>query len=125
MIQDTFRVVFCGEFLEGNEPETVKANIAKLFKLDKENPADLVKLEKLFSGRKLVIKDKINKVTAQRYQQAISDAGAKCAIEQNILEQRKGQRRKRGDRRAVRRTSSILPDRRVKPGRRKTDIKIE
>lgn len=125
MKQDTFRVVFRGEVIEGNAPDEVKSNMAKLFKLDMDEPDQLAKLEKLFSGHKLVIKDKISKEKALQYKQAMANAGARCAIEQNVLEQRKGQRRKRGDRRTVRRTSAILPDRRVKPGRRKTDNRIE
>ena len=122
---DTFRVIFRGEVLEGNDPIKVKSNMAKLFKLDMDDPDHLAKLEKLFSGRTLVIKDKISKADALKYKQAISEAGAQCSIEPNMLEQRKDQRRKRGDRRTVRRTSAIQPDRRTKPGRRKSDKKIE
>ena len=50
MFDSKFNVVFSGEILEGFSTESVKANLAKRFKLP---PSDL---NKLFCGKEVVVK---------------------------------------------------------------------
>ncbi len=69
-----FEVVFKGGLVDGFDPDTVKNNIARLFKTDTEN------LEKLFSGQCYVIKGDLDEQTAQKYQNAMKKAGAICQI---------------------------------------------
>lgn len=122
MAPTTYRVVFSGKIKQGCDPNQVKSNLAGIFKLDPKQPEHLSKLKRLFSGQPVVIKDKLSKSEAEKYQSVISGAGCVSKIEPTHLEERrKDQRRKRGDRRSVRRSSSILPDRRTNPGRRDSD----
>lgn len=118
----TYRVVFSGKIKQGCDPNQVKKNLAKIFKLDPARPEQLAKLKKLFSGQPVVIKDKLSKPEAEKYHRVISGAGCISRMEPTLdNERRRDQRRKRGDRRSVRRSSSILPDRRTNPGRREAD----
>lgn len=122
MKTDVYRVIFMGQIVTDTDHHQVKINMAKLFKLDPTRQEHFSKLKRMFSGRKIVIKDKLFKADADKYQQAITQAGGVSHIElMPGADQRKDHRRKRGERRSVRRTSSILPDRRKNRGRRKTD----
>lgn len=98
-----------------------------LFKLDPNNQQHAQKIERLFSGRAVVIKEGINASTAEAYVNAIAKAGGEAHIKpkselpDGVDERRFTLRRKQGDRRASRRTSAILPDRRKDRGRRNSD----
>ena len=78
----------------------------------------------------MVVKVGLQLEQAQRYQEVIEQAGAMTEIESDPdgaffapgeKERRIEQRRKLGDRRAIHRSSSILPDRRKNTGRRESD----
>jgi len=69
-----FEVVFQGRLVDGADPGTVKKNIASLFNTDAAN------LEKLFSGKRFVIKGNLDEQTAQKYRLAMEKAGAVCQI---------------------------------------------
>ncbi len=127
---ETFRVVFKGGIATGFTPDQVKHGLAKIFTLDANRPADAGKLKQLLSGRQVVIKAGLSREQARQYQQMIAETGAVVEIgvdpanqyyAPGYKERRHEQRRKKGDRRTIRRTSSILPDRRSGHGRRNTD----
>jgi len=126
---NAFRVTFRGEIEPGYRLEEVKSNLAKLFKLDVSNQLHLQKIDRLFSGRTVVIKEGLSKTSAQAYLSAIAKAGGKGYIKikigapDGIEERRTFLRRKQGDRRAKPRLSAILPDRRKDKGRREGDPK--
>ncbi len=126
---NNFRVTFRGEILDGWQPHEVKANMAGLFKLDPSNPLHVQKISRMFSGRTVVIKEGIDKLSAQTYIDAISRAGAKAYIKikvgppDGIKERRLSMRRMQIDRRTIARRSSIVPDRRKSRGRRESDPK--
>lgn len=132
---ETFRIVFKGALAAGYTPEQVKNGLAKIFTLDPSEPTDASKLKQLLSGRPVVIKKGLTREQASRYQQVIAGAGALAEIGTDPAEQHAAPgtrdrrlnhlRRKAGDRRAVRRSSSILPDRRFNRGRRSKDPRIE
>jgi len=127
MNTNAFRITFSGQVKQGWDPEDVKANMAGLFKLDPSNQQHVQKINRLFSGRTVVIKDGINKSTAQAYADAIARAGGEAYIKikigppDGIEERRSSMRRMQVDRRATARLSAILPDRRKSRGRRESD----
>lgn len=129
MNTEIFRVTFHGEVIQGWDPDEVKANMLRLFKLDTNNPQHMQKLDKLFSGHKVIIKEGLSAKAAQTYIEAIAKAGGEANIDPKdvpppgVDERRSAQRRKKGDRRGSPRLSSILPDRRKPGGRRHSDIK--
>ncbi|MBD3305145.1 heavy metal-binding domain-containing protein [candidate division KSB3 bacterium] len=71
----SYRVVFAGEIAPGQDLETVKANVAALYKMPVE------RCERLFSGRRVTIKDRVDYRTAEKYVHAFERVGAVCYIE--------------------------------------------
>jgi hypothetical protein len=65
-----YSVVFKGEVATGQDPETVKARLAQLFKID---PA---KAAALFNPKGVPIKKRLDEATAKKYQLAMQKAGA-------------------------------------------------
>lgn len=74
MAEPDFQVVFDGQLVEGADPAEVKANIAKLFKME------IAKVEPLFSGRRTVVKRGLDEAAAQKYRIAFERAGAVATI---------------------------------------------
>ncbi len=74
MTAGQYKVVFRGAVREGFSVETVKTNLAKLFKID------AARVESLFSGNPIVVKQGIDAPTAKRYLAALTDAGAVCEM---------------------------------------------
>lgn len=74
-----YQVEFFGQTLPGFDLDQVKQNLTRLLKLD------AAKLEPLFSGRKTILKRNIDKATADKYQQALAQAGAQVNIVEQIL----------------------------------------
>lgn len=70
-----YRIVFDGELVPGFPLETVKANLARLFK------SDAAKIERLFGNGPVNIKRDLGEEVAQRYLQALRHAGAQARIE--------------------------------------------
>lgn len=68
-------VVFAGEILPGNDPDTVKQNLARLFKID------AAKVEAFFQGKPRVIKKSVDRPTADKFVQALEKAGAKALLQ--------------------------------------------
>jgi len=135
MSESLYKVVFSGRIADGNEIDIVMKNMAKLFNLDPSNERDFSKISKMFSGRRVIIKSSVDDATANKYKAAFVKAGAICDIEPEknsaesppepakpvFNERRHSQRRKLVNRRALKRTSAILPDRRKGKSRRSID----
>lgn len=77
----TFEVVFQGQVQPGLDPVQVRARVGQLFQVDQRQ------LEMLFSGRRIVIKGGLDVAAAQRYQQAIERAGARCEVRASAAQQ--------------------------------------
>ena len=75
MAEESYDVVFYGQ-LSGIYPiEQVKKNFEKLFKMGSQ------KVENLFTGKKVKIKNSVNFDTAQKFNKAFEKAGAVCVLE--------------------------------------------
>ncbi|PKM45229.1 MAG: hypothetical protein CVV05_07640 [Gammaproteobacteria bacterium HGW-Gammaproteobacteria-1] len=74
MSENTFAVVFTGQLVEGAAAEQVKANFARLFKVEME------KVAPMFTGKPVTIKRGVDAATARKYQQALQQAGAVCSV---------------------------------------------
>jgi hypothetical protein len=69
-----YQIIFRGALAEGADPAAVKRNLATLFKTDES------RIEALFSGKAVVIKNGVDRKTALAYQAALKKAGALCEI---------------------------------------------
>lgn len=74
MESEKFNLVFRGEVLPKQDMNVVKKNMAGLFKLPMET------IEKLFSGRDIVLKKNLDLSAANRYRVAIKKAGARVNL---------------------------------------------
>lgn len=73
-----YKLVFDGTIQDGTDKEAVKKNIAKLYRVPLE------KCEKMFSGKPVVIKDRLDKTLAQKYKKAFEQTGAICQVHVSI-----------------------------------------
>ncbi len=71
-----YEVVFYGKLLEGFDETAVKFQVAQLFK------TGLDQVERMFTGKRVVIRNKLDLETAQKYLIAMKKRGAECSIEQ-------------------------------------------
>ncbi|MDX1803220.1 MAG: hypothetical protein R3292_04010 [Alcanivorax sp.] len=74
MSEQRYHVVFSGELVAGADPETVKANLARLFKMD------AARVDKLFSGQPVVLKKNADQATAMKFRAVLKQAGAVCEM---------------------------------------------
>ncbi|MCD5995841.1 hypothetical protein KDX38_20185 [Pseudomonas sp. CDFA 602] len=65
-----YELVFTGQLVPGAQLERVRANMGKLFQADEQ------RLELLFSGRRLVLKNNLDSETAEKYRATLEKAGA-------------------------------------------------
>lgn len=65
-----FEIVFSGQLVAGAELESVQANMTRLFQ------ADAQRIALLFSGRRMVIKNNLDAVSAEKYRLTLERAGA-------------------------------------------------
>lgn len=70
-----FNIVFRGRIEQGAAPETVRANLARLFRITPE------KVEALFSGQRVVLKKNADQATTMKFRAALKQAGALCEVE--------------------------------------------
>lgn len=70
-----YGVVFAGQLREGVRPEEARANLARLLRI--EDPA---RLDRLFSGKPVVIKKGLDADQARRYEAALRQAGVVCEL---------------------------------------------
>jgi thiol-disulfide isomerase/thioredoxin len=75
MTAQRYRVLFEGQIIPGHDVQTVKKNLAVIFRLGHE------KMERFFSGRRFVIKKDLDQQSAQKYEEAFRRAGATCIVE--------------------------------------------
>jgi len=73
-VAGNFEVVMNGVCVPGQEPATVRANVARLFKTTPD------KVAALFSGQLVVIKRGLDEATAVKYQAALRQAGAMAQV---------------------------------------------
>ncbi|WP_444943587.1 hypothetical protein ACJJIK_19165 [Microbulbifer sp. ZKSA006] len=74
MSQSTYSLVFRGDLVAGFTAADVKASMARLFK---SNPQAI---EKLFSGRPLVLKKGVSLPQAQQFRASLAKIGAQVSI---------------------------------------------
>ena len=65
-----YNIYYAGQLLEGEQLETVRPRLAKLFNADQQT------LDRLFSGKAQLLKRDCDKATALKYKQAMERAGA-------------------------------------------------
>lgn len=69
-----YEIAFSGQLLPGAQLELVKVNLAKLFQ------ADAQRIEQLFSGRRIVIKNNLDVAGAEKYRVTLERAGARVEV---------------------------------------------
>jgi hypothetical protein len=76
VVMSLYEIVFSGECVPGTPLDQVKSNLAKLFQ------ADAQRIELLFSGRRLVLKNNLDAQGAEKYRAALARAGAVARTEE-------------------------------------------
>lgn len=74
MTDKRYSVIFTGRIVEGAEPAAVKANLARLFKVD------AARVESMFAGKPVVIKKNLDAEKARSYRDALAQAGAAVSV---------------------------------------------
>ena len=77
----TYDLIFSGEIDDSLEEAQVRKNVATLFKA---NPAQV---DKLFSGKTVVLKSGLDETTARKYLAALKKSGAICQLRQKHAEE--------------------------------------
>jgi Tfp pilus assembly protein PilE/TM2 domain-containing membrane protein YozV len=75
MDSQRYKIIFEGKIAEGFDRNTAKANLQRLFK------ADRATVEKLFSGKRAVLKKGLTAAEVQKYHGALSNAGLQFTAE--------------------------------------------
>ncbi|KAF0867174.1 DUF805 domain-containing protein [Pseudomonas sp. LD120] len=75
MSETRYKIVFDGTLLPGVEKSTAQLNLAELFK------SDTAAVERLFSGQPVELKRDLSQADAQRYLQALTNAGIDARVE--------------------------------------------
>ena len=71
-----YKILFSGKVAKGRGLDEVKRNLKSLFKVGDS------KIEQLFSGRVIVIKDSVDYEATMKYQMAFETAGAVCKVKE-------------------------------------------
>jgi hypothetical protein len=74
MSENSYRVIFAGEIIEGENLESVQERLAVHFKLNH------TQAERLFSDRAVVLKKGISHKQAKEYQEFFAGFGARCRV---------------------------------------------
>jgi hypothetical protein len=75
MAQGEYELAFYGKIVEGTSLDKVKGHVAQLFKANSEQVA------RMFTGNRVVIRNKLDDDTALKYIVAMKKRGAVCQIE--------------------------------------------
>ncbi|ROL67681.1 hypothetical protein BLX41_20440 [Pseudomonas protegens] len=75
MSETRYKIVFDGTLLPGVEKSTAQLNLAELFK------SDTTAVERLFNGQRVELKRDLTQADAQRYLEALKNAGIDARIE--------------------------------------------
>ncbi len=118
-INERFMVLFVGEYRQDISPMALKESIADIFNVS------IMRIDKLFCGRPVVIKNDLGQKEAITYRDALLELGGVSWIEPMPPFYRKYSDRRKGNRtrRSVRKERSSNEERRgsVKRGRRYKD----
>lgn len=76
-----YEIVLAGELVPGNSLEQVKANLARLFQ------ADAQRVALLLSGRRVVIRQGLDRASAEKYRDAIVRAGVIAEMREMAVEE--------------------------------------
>lgn len=79
MDEPRYKIVFDGTLMPQTPLETAKENLARLFK------SDLARIEALFSGQLVVLKRDLSEGEADKYLQALHNAGAQARKESDLV----------------------------------------
>ncbi|MDX1451291.1 MAG: hypothetical protein R3183_01955 [Oleiphilaceae bacterium] len=71
-----YELVFYGELVAGYAPEQAKQHVAQLFK------ASADQVERMFTGKRVVIRNKLDDETAKKYIVAMEKRGCVCVVEE-------------------------------------------
>lgn len=75
MSEPRYNVIFEGRLVPEADLAAVKANLAKVFRMD------AARVEALFSGRAVVLKKDADQATALKFRAVLRNAGAECRLE--------------------------------------------
>ena len=75
MSEQHYELAFYGKLVAGSDLQQTKEQIAQLFK------TNLAQVERMFTGQRVVIRNKLDAETARKYVIALSKRGAECQIE--------------------------------------------
>lgn len=119
--EERYRVVFNGQTTGDYPLAKTKARFGKAFKL----PA--AKVEKIFSGAEVTLKKNVTEEQAMAFAVKLAEIGCETYIE--LIPETLGFEERRLKDRRVKfrrgpRPGAIVPDRRLTPSRRKTDLEL-
>ncbi len=124
---EIFRVAFRGVTTGEYDLANTKAGFQKLFRLTPD------KVERLFSGKEFIIKDKVSEEVAMNFAIRLAEAGCECYVEVLSADalafggagfKERRQTKSRVQFRRGPRQGAMIPDRRVVVGRRRADRPI-
>ena len=78
MDSQRYNIIFKGKIADGVDMEIAKGNLQRLFK------ADRATVDKLFSGKRTVLKKDVPAETVKKYQAALTNAGVECTIDPDL-----------------------------------------
>ncbi len=73
-MSERYNVVFEGKIMPGKDLQLVKDRLKELMKTDDEG------IERLFTGKPVVVRKNLEKETAEKYRNAFAKAGAMCEV---------------------------------------------
>lgn len=76
----SYRIVFNGNIADGRDPDNVRRDFIRLFKIDQ------TRVEDYFSGKPIVLKKGLDHETASRLMKAMEHAGILCILENSTEE---------------------------------------
>jgi len=78
MDSQRYTIIFEGKVADGVDMEIAKGNLQRLFKTDRAT------VDKLFSGKRTVLKKDVPRETLKKYQTALANAGIECTTDPDI-----------------------------------------
>ena len=78
MDSQRYNIIFEGKVADGVDMEIAKGNLQRLFKTDRAT------VDKLFSGKRTVLKKNVSADTLKKYQTALTNAGVECTADPDI-----------------------------------------
>ena len=121
MSKTLYEVFYIDKFINSNTARVAMANLRAKFKLNSAT------LKQMNSRKPISIKRRVTLNVAEKYCQALIDAGGTAWVEEMVAgiprtrDRRADKRRLLQDRRGLYRGSAIVPDRRASMGRRSVD----